>query len=500
MKLNLLRFFSVFALLIASGALIVSAQEQEDTFTTNDGVLMFSAPEGWTLDVFDAEAQQAELDELGFSFDFPEFGVPVTLESRTDMFARVDIDIFYGQYLVDLLAMFGQTGVDYTDTEAVLNAIANLFGMTPEPEFGVLVLPDGREVPYYDEVYESDFSDMPDMNMGAIFDDMGAMFGGMEGMMPEGMEGMDMGEMFGDMGQMFGGMEDGDMGDMMQAFGQMFGGMEGMEDMEGMEAFGQMMDQMFGGMMGGLQDSEMITRDTTRYYALNFETTGVVLVSAYLGAEFENAEGAIGSMAEMMAGLDANNAEVIEQFLPLIQPAGAVPVVEEREAGELGQLPGMDFQPPELGETGALSYSVPDGYFVIDDDPEFGYLAISNDPDIDAFGPPEAPGVSLVLAIYGYEMNFIFEDLGLSQDADISTLAQAFIGEFMDELTAELTMIRFGAADGYTFSGSVDGMEGTFYMFDTQQVGAVMVVGFTDTPIPGSPTERDIIAFILSMV
>lgn len=499
MKMNILRFLSVFALLIASGALIVSAQES-DTYTTDDGVLSFSAPAGWTLDVFDAEAQQAELEELGFSFEFPEFGVPVTLESQTDMFGRVDVDIFYGQYLVDLLAMFGVTGVDYTDTSAVLDAVANLFSVMLEPEFGVLVLPDGREVPYFDEVFETDFSDLPDMDMGAMLGGMGDMLGGMGemegmgGMMPEG---MDLDEMFGDMGAMFGGMEGGDMGDMMQAFGQMFGGME---DMEGMEEFGQMMEQMFGGMMGGLQDSEMISRDTTRYYALNFETTGVVLVSAYLGAEFENAEGAVGSMAEMMAGLDAGNIEVIEEFVALIEPAGAIPEVVEREAGELGQLPGMGFDEPEIGMTAALSYSVPDGYFVIDDDPEFGYLAISNDPEVDGFGPPDTPGSNLILALYGMEMNFILEDLALQPGADTLTIAEGFIGEFMDGLTAELTMIRFGAAEGYTFSGNVEGMEGTFYVFDTAQVGPVMVVAFADEPIPGSPTERDIIAFILSMV
>ena len=448
------RFVCVAVVVVAVlvSALVVGAQDDGQTYITDDEALIFRAPEGWTLDLVDYEAEMAELAELGFELDFSGmmFGLPVTLESQELFGPTVDITVFYGQDLIDLLEMFlTDLSTAPTDPVEVLQAVSGVFGgVQADIEIETLLLPDGREVFYYDEIYVSDLSDLPDMDFS------GGMFEGVP--MPEGFED--------------------EMGDMGAAFDDLMA-----------EAFGQM-GELFDGI-------SMVTTDITRYYAMTFDNTGVVLFMVHIGGDIDTDDPNMAAMAELFMGLagETDVPAVMAEFLPLVEAGPGEPVYGERGRAAVDARPGEPSAP-----AGVLSYTLPAGYVLLDEAP--GYVVIANSPDVDQMGGPLPPGATMIAVNYGEEMGYWLESLGMDADVDLQMLALAVAEELGG--SGELSTARFGAAEGYSFEADFadfGAAESIVYLVNTASVGPVLVAAVSEGSFDAQ-AERDVILFIVSML
>lgn len=433
------------------GVLVVAAQDDGQTYITDDEALIFRAPEGWILDVFDYETEMAELAELGFEFDFAGmmFGLPVTLESDDFMGPSVDITVFYGQDLIDLLAMFlPDLSTAPTDPVEVLQAVSGVFGgVQADIEIETLVLPDGREVFFYDDVSVYDMSDVAGMDFS------GGMFEGMP--MPEGL--------------------DDEMGDI-----------AALDDLMA-EALGQM-GELFDGLA-------MMTTDINRYYAMTFDNTGVVLFSVYIGGDLETDDPDMAAMADLFMGLagDVDVPAVMAEFLPLVEAGPGAPVYGERDSAAVDARPDAPSAP-----AGVLNYTLPAGYVLLDEAP--GYVVVTNDPDADHVNLLLPPGATMIAVNYGEEMGYWLEELGMGPDADLQVLAQAVAAELGS--AGEISTVRFGPAEGYSFEADLadfGAAETVMYVVNTASVGPVLVAAVSEGSFDAQ-AERDVILFIVSML
>lgn len=162
------RIFAILCVFLA-GVFVVAAQEDDDrTYITGDDALIFTAPDGWSFDVYDSDAAQAELDELGIEMTLPRVpGISIMLESDDPMVIGVGVTVFYGQDLAEFMEMMSQPPAVPDSPEDLLILIATLFErISPdEVELGTLTLSDGRDVLYYDYVDSFDMSDLEGLDL-----------------------------------------------------------------------------------------------------------------------------------------------------------------------------------------------------------------------------------------------------------------------------------------------------------------------------------------------
>lgn len=441
------RIFAILCVFLA-GVFVVAAQEDDDrTYITGDDALIFTAPDGWSFDVYDSDAAQAELDELGIEMTLPRVpGISIMLESDDPMVIGVGVTVFYGQDLAEFMEMMSQPPAVPDSPEDLLILIATLFErISPdEVELGTLTLSDGRDVLYYDYVDSFDMSDLEGLDL-----DLDSL-----GMPASGDDEIDamLDEMMGGMGDM----------------------------MDNLEMFGDF-------------SSELITR----YYALSFDNTGVILVDVTLDSSFDTDNAMFEGMLDMMAGGAVDVAELMAEFLANIQPGDGEVVIVEADPDAPGSGPGAA---PSVA-TGVLNFTVPDGYHVIDQG--FGYVMISNSPEADPFAFETEPGMVTIEAIYGDEFAFDLDNFGLSALDDPRVIAEALadeLGELLETGPPTITTTRFGAHEGYSFAVEFDGMATMSHIISVDGVGAVWVIAIDEHDALSDAVLRDTILFVVSML
>jgi hypothetical protein len=304
-----------------------------------------------------------------------------------------------------------------------------------------LTLPDGREVLYYDYVDTFDMSELQDLAFG---DDMFGMF------------------------------ETGDD--------------------EADEMLQELMEQAVAPSLFG--DFDMVTTSITRYYALSFDNTGPILIEVYLGGSIETDDPSAGAMAEIFMALEGDASELMVEFLTNMQPGEGEPVITEidRDAAAAFDMPAVG------ASAGQLNYTVPSGYFVIEQ--ASGYLTISNDPDADVFMEPE-PGTVLIAAVYGEEIARDLANFGMTPDDDPGAIAEAMaahLAEMLEVDTPPVSTATFGAQQGYSFPLNFSGMHTLNYVISTEGVGAVIVSVLLEDGELSGQVQRDVILFIVSML
>jgi hypothetical protein len=427
-------------------ALIVSAQDDR-VYPTDDDAIIFTAPEGWTLDVYDWEAEQAELEEMGINITLPRFpGLSITLEPDDWSVASVEVLVYYGQDLLEFMDMIigmmhPQPDLPTTPEEALMIMATGFDRVAPEDVvLESLTLPDGREVLYYDYVDTFDMSELEDLAFG---DDMFGMF------------------------------ETGDD--------------EADEMLQGL------MEQAVAPSLFG--DFDMVTTSITRYYALSFDNTGPILIEVYLGGSIETDDPSAGAMAEIFMALEGDASELMIEFLTNMQPGEGEPVITEIDRDAAA------FEMPAAGvPAGQLNYTVPPGYFVIEQGE--GYLTISNDPDADVFMEP-APGTALIAAVYGEEIARDLANFGLSLDDDPGAIAEGMAAHLAEMLAVEappISSVAFGPQQGYSFPLTFDDMHTLNYVISVDGVGAVLVSVLLEDGELSSQLQRDVVLFIVSML